>query len=89
MRFVDQARIVVSSGKGGAGAVSFRREKFMSQGAGRTAGDGGTGRGCDPPGRQSGLATLYDFTHHRVFRAPNGKPGQGAQRSGRGGAGTW
>lgn len=80
MRFIDQARIVVGSGKGGAGCVSFRREKFIPKG-GPDGGDGGDGGSiiliADP-----GLLTLYDFTHHRVFRAPKGRPGQGKQMTG-------
>ena len=84
MRFVDQARIKVSSGRGGAGVVSFRREKYVPRG-GPDGGDGGKG-GDVILRAESGLATLYDFTHHRVFRAPDGRPGQGAQRTGRGGA---
>ena len=87
MRFVDQAKIFVSSGKGGAGAVSFRREKFIPKG-GPDGGDGGKG-GDVIIRAESGMGTLYDFTHRRVFRAPSGQTGPGlpAHRPGRGGPG--
>jgi len=83
MRFVDQARIKVSSGHGGAGAVSYRREKFVPRG-GPDGGDGGRG-GDAVVEADAGLVTLYDFTHRRNFRAQAGQPGAGNQRSGRAG----
>jgi len=83
MRFIDQATITVRSGHGGAGAVSFRREKFVPRG-GPDGGDGGRG-GDVILEAVSGLQTLYDFTHRRVFNAPAGGNGRGQQKSGRGG----
>ncbi len=80
MRFVDQATITVRSGKGGAGCVSFRREKFVPKG-GPDGGDGGDG-GSVILEATDRLQTLYDFTHRRTFRAKNGRPGEGGQRHG-------
>lgn len=83
MRFVDEATILVRAGKGGHGAVSFRREKFVPRG-GPDGGDGG--RGGDVWLRASDkLLTLYDFRHKRVHEARNGMYGTGAQRNGKAG----
>ncbi|WP_291320105.1 GTPase ObgE [Desulfonatronospira sp.] len=83
MRFVDEAEITASSGKGGDGCVSFRRERFIPRG-GPDGGDGGAGGSlyveADP-----GLLTLYDFKRKRMFAAQNGRPGMGRQRFGRSG----
>lgn len=81
MRFVDEAIIMVRSGKGGAGCVSFRREKFLPKGGP----DGGAGgRGGDVIARASSrLLSLYDFRLKRLYEAENGRPGQGAQCCGR------
>jgi len=80
MRFVDEASITVRSGKGGHGCVSFRREKFVPRG-GPDGGDGGDG-GSVVLEADIRLLTLYDFRHKRVYEAPNGRPGMGAQRFG-------
>ncbi len=82
MKFVDEAKITVHAGKGGAGCVSFRREKFIPKG-GPDGGDGGDGGSVYLEG-DSGLNTLADFRHARHFKAKNGQPGQGRQRYGRG-----
>jgi GTPase len=82
MKFVDEAKITVQAGKGGAGCVSFRREKFIPKG-GPDGGDGGNGGSVYLEG-DSGLNTLADFRHARHFKAKNGQPGQGRQRYGRG-----
>ncbi len=80
MRFVDEAVIVARSGKGGAGCVSFRREKFIPKG-GPDGGDGG--KGGDVVFRASdNLLTLYDLRLKRVYEAKNGKGGMGRQRFG-------
>lgn len=83
MRFVDSATVVIRSGKGGNGCMSFRREKYVPRG-GPDGGDGG--RGGDVIFHATDrLLTLYDFTHTRVFEAENGRPGQGKQKIGRDG----
>ena len=82
--FIDRARIEVRSGDGGAGCVSFRREKFVPRG-GPDGGDGGRGGAvilkADPA-----RSTLNDFHHRQHFIAGNGRPGEGRQRTGRDGA---
>ena len=81
MKFVDEATIEVRAGKGGPGSVSFRREKFIPKG-GPDGGDGGDG-GSVWLVADSGLNTLADFRHARLFKARNGEPGAGRQRTGK------
>lgn len=81
MKFVDEATIEVRAGKGGPGSVSFRREKFIPKG-GPDGGDGGDG-GSVWLEADSGLNTLADFRHARLFKARNGEPGAGRQRTGK------
>jgi|tagenome__1003787_1003787.scaffolds.fasta_scaffold20989589_5 GTP-binding protein len=83
MHFLDQAKIYVKSGAGGPGAVSFRREKFVEFG-GPDGGDGGKG-GDIVLEAVPGLNTLIDFRYTQHFRAPRGKGGAGANRTGAGG----
>ena len=83
MHFLDQAKIFVRSGAGGPGAVSFRREKFIEYG-GPDGGDGGKG-GDVVFEAVPGLNTLIDFRYTQHFRAPRGKGGAGANRTGAGG----
>jgi GTP-binding protein len=82
-RFVDQAKIYVKAGNGGAGCVSFRREKYVPKG-GPDGGDGGDGGDvilvADPQ-----VHTLYDFYHQVHFKAENGRPGMGKKMKGRDG----
>jgi GTP-binding protein len=81
MRFVDEAWIVVRSGKGGRGAVSFRREKYIPRG-GPDGGDGG--EGGDVVFRANGdLLTLYDLRLKRIYEAKNGQGGMGRQKCGK------
>ncbi len=84
MKFVDYVTITVRSGKGGAGAVAFRREKFEPRG-GPAGGDGGHGGSvileADPH-----LYTLLDLRYNRHHFAPNGLPGEGGNRKGKDGA---
>ncbi len=83
MHFLDQAKIYVSSGQGGPGAVSFRREKYIQYG-GPDGGNGGKG-GDIVFLAVEGLNTLIDFRYAQHFRAPRGKGGAGRNRTGAGG----
>lgn len=83
MKFVDQAIISVRSGKGGHGAVHFRKEKFVPRG-GPDGGDGG--RGGDVWVVASSRArSLYDYHHKRMHAAEDGRPGGDKGSSGRSG----
>ncbi len=84
MKFVDEATIRVQAGNGGAGCVSFRREKFIPRG-GPDGGDGGRG-GSVYLIADSGLNTLADFRVQRRFQAGHGAAGAGRNRSGAAGA---
>lgn len=81
---IDQAQIRVSSGRGGNGAVSGRREKFVPHG-GPDGGDGGDGGDvyarCD-----RNVSTLLGFRYNRVYRASNGDGGTGGKKHGKRGA---
>jgi GTP-binding protein len=83
MKFLDQAKIYLRSGNGGAGCVGFRREKFIEFG-GPDGGDGGKG-GDVVFEAVPGLNTLIDFRYTQHFRAPRGKGGAGSNRTGAGG----
>ncbi len=83
MHFLDQAKIFVSSGAGGVGAVSFRREKFVEYG-GPDGGNGGKG-GDIIFEAVAGLNTLIDFRYTQHFKAPRGKGGAGRNMTGGGG----
>jgi GTP-binding protein len=84
MKFLDQAKIYIRSGNGGAGSVSFRREKFIEFG-GPDGGDGG--RGGDVIAEcVSGLNTLIDYRYQQHFKAKTGGHGMGQNRSGAGGS---
>jgi GTP-binding protein len=81
--FVDQARISVSGGDGGDGAVAFRREKFVPKG-GPAGGDGGDG-GSVILLADEGLSTLLDFRYRHDYRAPAGERGGSKDKYGHGG----
>lgn len=83
MKFVDEATIDIAAGNGGAGCVSFRREKFVPFG-GPDGGDGGYG-GSVWLKAVEGINTLVDFRIKRTFRARNGEGGSGSECTGRGG----
>lgn len=80
MKFLDQAKIYVRSGDGGAGCVSFRREKFIEFG-GPDGGDGGRG-GDVWVECVEGLNTLIDYRFQQHFKAKTGNHGMGKQRNG-------
>jgi GTP-binding protein len=80
MKFLDQARVYVRSGNGGAGALSFRREKFIEFG-GPDGGDGGRG-GDVVVEVVDGLNTLIDFRYQQHFKAKTGGHGMGKNRAG-------
>ena len=81
MKFVDEANIKVTAGKGGNGIVSFRREKYIPEG-GPDGGDGGKGGDVIVLGDAS-LNTLVNFRFQRIFKAENGRPGEGKNKTGR------
>lgn len=80
MKFLDEAKIYLKSGKGGNGCMSFRREKFVEFG-GPDGGDGGRG-GDIIFVAVSNLNTLIDFRYQQHFRAKNGEPGKGKDMTG-------
>jgi GTP-binding protein len=84
MKFLDQAKIYIRSGDGGAGCISFRREKFIEFG-GPDGGDGGRG-GDVVAVCVEGLNTLIDYRYQQHFKAKSGGHGMGKNRSGAGGA---
>ncbi|HSL47582.1 MAG TPA: GTPase ObgE [Candidatus Deferrimicrobiaceae bacterium] len=84
--FIDEIDIFVKGGAGGAGCVSFRREKFVPRG-GPDGGDGGDGGSvileADPS-----ITTLLDFHYQRHYTAERGQHGKGANKQGASGADT-
>lgn len=84
MKFVDEATVRVQAGNGGAGCVSFRREKNIPWG-GPDGGDGGDG-GSVWLVAHEGINTLADFRVNRRYRAGHGEQGSGSNCSGKGGA---
>ncbi len=83
MKFVDYVTITVRSGKGGAGRVSFRREKYEPMG-GPDGGDGGLG-GSVTLVADRDLYTLLDHRYNRHHFAENGGNGSGAKKKGKDG----
>ncbi len=80
MKFLDQAKIYLRSGDGGAGCAAFRREKFIEHG-GPNGGNGG--RGADVVFEVvEGLNTLIDFRYRQHFKAPRGGNGRGSDCTG-------
>ena len=84
IQMIDRAQITITSGNGGNGAISGRREKFVPHG-GPDGGDGGTGGSiyarCD-----RNFTTLLGFRYTRVYRAGNGGNGAGRKRHGKNGS---
>lgn len=83
MKFIDEAKIEVHAGKGGDGAATFRREKFVPRG-GPNGGDGGRG-GSIWACADRNVNTLVDYRFARIHRAENGVKGMGADCYGRNG----
>jgi len=82
--FIDYAQIEISSGKGGDGAVTFRREKFVPKG-GPSGGNGGTG-GSVIFETHPNISTLLDFKYKRKYFAGNGQPGGNSLKDGKNGS---
>jgi GTPase len=81
MKFLDEVEILVEAGKGGAGCVSFRREKFIPLG-GPNGGDGGDG-GSVFLKANANLNTLVDFHYNRLYKAQRGENGKGSDCAGK------
>lgn len=84
MKFLDEAKIFIQSGDGGAGCLSFRHEKYIEFG-GPNGGDGGGG-GHIFVEAVDNLNTLIDYRYQQHFRAGKGRPGEGSSRTGASGA---
>ncbi|MBP9752226.1 MAG: GTPase ObgE [Proteobacteria bacterium] len=84
MKFLDEAKIYVQSGDGGAGCVSFRREKFIEYG-GPDGGNGGRGGDIFIEAVDT-LNTLIDYRYQQHFRAEKGHHGMGRLRTGKDGS---
>ena len=80
MKFLDQAKVFIRSGDGGAGCISFRREKYVEFG-GPDGGDGGCG-GDVIVRCVDGLNTLIDYRYKQHFKAGTGTHGMGKNRTG-------
>lgn len=80
MKFLDRAKIYIQSGAGGAGCLSFRREKFVEFG-GPNGGDGGAGGHVWAEAVEN-LNTLIDYRYQQHFKAKSGRPGEGSNRTG-------
>lgn len=80
MRFIDEVKITIISGHGGAGCSGFRREKFVPYG-GPDGGDGGDG-GSVYFQADEGVNTLVNFRGQKIYRAPDGGAGAGRQMNG-------
>ena len=80
MKFLDQAKIWIKAGDGGAGSASFRREKYIEFG-GPDGGDGGNG-GSVILESEGNLNTLIDFRYRQHFKAETGKSGSKKNKTG-------
>lgn len=83
MKFVDEATIKVQAGKGGNGALSFRREKYIARG-GPDGGDGGDG-GSVILEADYAVNTMVDYRYQRSYQAENGQSGSGKNCTGKSG----
>jgi GTP-binding protein len=82
MKYIDEAVIQVMAGKGGDGAASFRREKYIPRG-GPSGGDGGRGGSIFAIADRN-INTLVDYRFARIHRARNGENGRGSDCYGKG-----
>ena len=80
MKFLDQAKIYITSGKGGKGCVSFRKEKYIEFG-GPNGGNGGKGGDVIIKGNEN-LNTLIDFRYQQHFKAKKGDDGKNQNKTG-------
>ncbi|HAJ47417.1 MAG TPA: GTPase ObgE, partial [Alphaproteobacteria bacterium] len=80
MKFLDQAKLYIKAGDGGAGCASFRREKFIEFG-GPDGGDGGRGGDVVIEAVEN-LNTLIDFRFQPLYRAQPGESGSGRNKTG-------
>ena len=80
MKFIDEAKVLIKSGDGGEGCLSFRREKFIEYG-GPDGGNGGKGGDIFIEGTKS-LNTLVDYRFQKHFKAKKGRHGSGRNRTG-------
>ncbi len=83
MKFLDETTIIIASGHGGPGCVSFLRARFVPKG-GPDGGNGGKGGDVIFVGDNQ-LGTLLDISYHRSYKAKSGSGGQGADMDGKGG----
>lgn len=83
MKFIDTAKIKLQAGKGGDGAISFRREKYVPKG-GPDGGNGGLGANIYFIGDKS-KHTLMDFRYKSIYKAPDGEKGRGKDQNGKSG----
>lgn len=83
MKFIDTATIKLKAGKGGDGAISFRREKYVPKG-GPNGGNGGHGAGIYFVGDKS-RHTLMDFRYKSLYKAEDGEKGKGSDMHGKSG----
>ena len=81
--FIDYTTIELQAGNGGAGCVSFRREKYIPKG-GPNGGDGGRGGNIIVIGDDN-LNTLQDIRYSKVYKAKNGSPGSSNEKTGKNG----
>jgi GTPase len=81
--FIDYAEVEVSGGKGGDGAVTFRREKYVPKG-GPSGGNGGRGGSVIIKAHHN-LSTLLDFRYKRIYKAEKGEPGGNSLKDGKNG----